>query len=147
MKRGVGAIQLEKASPPPCAGTLPAAIAPTTVPMKNGVITEERAKVAPAARCSFSPSIDLREANPEPRRTIPSTARISGTYKVLKMALKTDGKAVQRTTRMKTSQTWLASQTGVSERWIAIRGSQPFFALPAIRSQKPPPKSAPPKIA
>ena len=48
---------------------------------------------------------------------------------------------------MKISQTWLASQTGVSERWIAIRGRSPFSALPAKRSQKPPPKSAPPKIA
>jgi hypothetical protein len=48
---------------------------------------------------------------------------------------------------MNTSQTWLASQTGVSERWIAARGRSPLWASPAIRSQKPPPKSAPPKIA
>ena len=46
---GSGCSQLEKASPSPPAGTLPAAIAPTTAPMKNGVSTEERAKVAPAA--------------------------------------------------------------------------------------------------
>src|ERR1700744_1309801 len=112
MKRGVGAIQLEKASPPPFAGTLPAAIAPTTVPMKNGVITEERAKVAPAARCSLSPSIDLRKAKPDPRRTTPRTARMCGTYKVLKMAL---------TPVWEANHVWLifiqrclASQTGVS---------------------------------
>ena len=65
----------------------------------------------------------------------------------MKIALKTVGKAVQTTTRMKINQTWLASQTGVSECWIVFRGRSPFSALPAIRSQKPPPKSAPPKIA
>ena len=79
MKSGSGASQVEKASPLPAAGTLPAAIAPTTVPMKNGVTIEERAKVAPAARRSCSPSTDLRKAKPEPRRTIPSTASTSGT--------------------------------------------------------------------
>ena len=47
--------------------------------LKNGVTIEERAKVAPAARRSFSPSIDLRKAKPEPRSTIPSTASTSGT--------------------------------------------------------------------
>ena len=48
---------------------------------------------------------------------------------------------------MKISQTWFASQTGVSERWISARGRSPFSASPAIRSQRPPPKSAPPKTA
>jgi len=47
--------------------------------MKNGVMTEERAKTAPAARRASSPSTELRKAKPEPRRTIPSTARVSGT--------------------------------------------------------------------
>ncbi len=63
------------------------------------------------------------------------------------IAPKASGKAVQRTTRMKISQTWLASQTGVSERSISARGRLPFSASPAIRSQKPAPKSAPPKTA
>jgi hypothetical protein len=62
-------------------------------------------------------------------------------------APKASGKAVQKTTRMKMSQTWFASQTGVRERWISARGRSPFSGPPAIRSQKPPPKSAPPKIA
>ena len=79
IRSGSGWIQLEKGSPPPSAGTLPAAIAPTTVPMKNGVRTEERAKVAPAARRPCKPSIDLRKAKPEPRRTIPIAASASGT--------------------------------------------------------------------
>ncbi len=131
----------------PSAGTLPAAIAPTTVPMKNGVRTEEIAKVAPIARRSRKPTIDLRKAKPAPRRTIPSAARAIGTYSVVKIALKAVGKAVQRTTRTKISQTWLASQTGVNERWIASRGRCPRSSQPATRSQKPPPKSAPPKSA
>ena len=76
---GSGSSQLEKALPSPRAGTLPAAIAPTTVPMKKGVSTEERAKVAPAARRAERPSIDLRKAKPEPRRTIPTAASASGT--------------------------------------------------------------------
>ena len=48
---------------------------------------------------------------------------------------------------MKISQTWFASQTGVSERWIWARGRSPFSASPASRSQSPAPKSAPPKTA
>ena len=76
---GSGSSQDEKASPLPSAGTLPEAIAPTTAPMKNGVSTEERAKVAPAARRAASPSIDLRKAKPEPRRTIPTAASAIGT--------------------------------------------------------------------
>src|SRR3954469_16436874 len=98
MKRGSGASQVEKASPLPSGGTLPAAIAPTTVPMKNGVSSEEIAKVAPIARRSRSPTTDLRKAKPAPRRTIPSAASAIGTYNVVKIALKAGGKAVQRTT-------------------------------------------------
>ena len=41
------------------------------------------------------------------------------------------GNAVQRTTRMKISQTWLASQTGVRECWISTRGRSPLSAFPA----------------
>jgi hypothetical protein len=78
---------------------------------------------------------------------MPKAASVSGTYSVDMIAPKASGKAVQSTTRMKISQTWLASQTGVSERWIRARGRAPFPASPATRSQKPPPKSAPPKIA
>ncbi len=79
MNSGSGASQLEKASPSPPAGTLPSAIAPTTVPMKNGVSTEEMAKVAPRARCASSERIDSRKAKPAPRRTMPKAARVSGT--------------------------------------------------------------------
>ena len=46
-------------------------MAPTTVPMKNGVSSEENANAAPAARCWGSRVISLRKANPAPRSTIP----------------------------------------------------------------------------
>ena len=39
-------------------------MAPTPVPMKNGVSNEEKAKVAPAARCWGSRDSSLRKANP-----------------------------------------------------------------------------------
>ena len=77
-KSGAGASQLETGSPSPEAGTLPTAIAPATVPMKNGVSTEEMAKVAPAARRPPRPLISLRKAKPAPRRTIPTAARARG---------------------------------------------------------------------
>ena len=106
--------------------------------MKNGVSTEERAKVAPIARRYSSRCTDLRKAKPAPRRTIPSAASAIGTYSVVMIAPKASGKAVQRTTRMKISQTWLASQTGVSERWIRARGARPLLVVEA-REQVPEP--------
>ena len=48
---------------------------------------------------------------------------------------------------MKISQTWFASQTGAIEWSMTSRGRSPRFVPPAMRSQKPAPKSAPPKIA
>ena len=57
------------------------------------------------------------------------------------------GNAVHAITRMKISQTWLASQTGLIERWMSPRTRAPLWAEPAVRSQKPAPKSALPKIA
>ena len=45
-------VQLANASPAPSAGTSPAATAPIAAPRKNGVITEESAKVAPEQRAS-----------------------------------------------------------------------------------------------
>ncbi len=57
------------------------------------------------------------------------------------------GKPVQRMTRTKISQTWLASHTGAIERWIMPRTAPPRSAPPAVRSQKPAPKSAPASTA
>ena len=52
-------------------GTRPEAIAPTTVPMKNGVTTEETAKARSAKRWPETVRATLWKANPEPRSTIP----------------------------------------------------------------------------
>ena len=57
------------------------------------------------------------------------------------------GNAVQAMTRQKMSQTWLASQTGLIERWTSPRTRPPRCAPPAVRSQKPAPKSALPRTA
>ena len=51
------------------------------------------------------------------------------------------------TTSTKISQTWLASQTGPMARSMSARGRLPAPAPPAVRSQKPAPKSAPPSSA
>src|SRR5262249_7612107 len=57
------------------------------------------------------------------------------------------GNAVQKMTRSKTSQTWLASHTGVIDSSIRARGARPRWSPPASRSHRPPPKSAPPSTA
>ena len=122
-------------------------MAPITVPMKNGVTSEEKAKAAPAARCRGSGDSSLRNANPAPRSTIPATASHSGSAQVVITAANAAGKPVQKMTRSKTSQTWLASHTGVIDSSISARGSRPRRSPPASRSHRPPPKSAPPSTA
>ena len=82
-----------------------------------------------------------RSANAPPRRMIPMAARKSGSASVEVIEPNARGNAVQRTTRMKMSQTWFASQTGAIERLMRTRSS---MSLPAVRSQMPVPKSAPP---
>ena len=77
MTRGRKPVQLLVGSPSPPAGTSPEAIAPTTVPMKNGVSTDANPKTRLAGR-STGPGRAWRKAKPEPRRTIPSAARASG---------------------------------------------------------------------
>ncbi len=76
---------------------------------------------------------------------IPSAAAVSGMYSVDMTAAKTGEKPVHSTTRTKISQTWLVSHTGPRACSISDRVRRPFSALPANRSQKPPPKSAPAK--
>ena len=139
--------QLVSRSPSPSAGTRPDAIPPTTVPMKNGVSSDDSANIAPNARRCSTGSTALRNAKPAPRRTIPSAASVSGTNSVDMIAANASENAVQSTTRQKISHTWLASHTGASARSISARGRSPRSASPAKRSQKPTPKSAPPKIA
>ena len=78
---------------------------------------------------------------------IPSAARKSGSESVEKIEPKATGNAVQVITSTKISHTWLASHTGLIERWIMPRTRPPRASPPAVRSQKPAPKSAPPSTA
>ena len=128
-------------------GTCPDATAPTTQPRKKGTSTDESANVAPSARASEIVAASPRRANAAPRRMIPTAARNSGTYRVSMIGPKAFGKHVQSTTRTKISQTWLASQTGPIERLMSPRTRAPRSAPPAVRSQNPAPKSAPPSTA
>lgn len=78
---------------------------------------------------------------------MPNRAMTIGIHNVVITAANAAGNAVQRMTRMNTSQTWLASQTAVTERSITSRGPVPRRSPTASRSQTPPPKSAPPVTA
>ena len=128
-------------------GTRPPAIAPTTVPRKNGVSTDDAPNtVVESARPRARRAV-CWNAKPAPRRTIPNAARLSGMNSVEKMASKADGKPVHRTTSTKISQTWFASHTGPIAQSISARGRRPRSPPPASRLQKPAPKSAPPKTA
>src|SRR6185369_6056563 len=144
----VGLIQLLHGSPAtPPAGMRPEAIAPTTAPIQNGTITDADANAAPKLRFELVFVTVLRNANPAPRSTIPSAAIVSGTNTVSVIDAYASGKHVHRTTHVKISHTWLASHTGPIACSITDRGRAPRSAPPAIRSQKPAPKSAPPNTA
>ena len=139
--------QLVTASPAALpTGTRPEAIAPTTVPKKNGVTTDETAKARSARRCPETVRATLWKANPEPRSTIPSAARLIGMKRVDMIDPKASEKAVHRTTSTKISQTWFASQTGPIDQSMSSRARSPRSPREAS-AQKPAPKSAPPKSA
>ena len=127
--------------------TRPDAIPPSTAPKKNGISTEAEANSAPSTRASLIVAAWPRSANAVPRKMIPIAARKSGICSVEKIEPNAVGKAVQTITSTKISQTWLASQTGAIERWIIPRRRPPRAAPPAVRSQKPAPKSALPSTA
>src|ERR687894_645055 len=64
----VGLSQLPTRSPAAMpGGTRPLAMAPATVPRKNGVSREEKANVAPNNRCRDTSVLTLRNANVAPR--------------------------------------------------------------------------------
>jgi hypothetical protein len=86
-------------------GTRPPATAPTTVPRKNGVSTEASPKSLSASNRPRARRALWWNANPDPRRTTPSAARLSGMNNVEKIASKADGKPVQSMTSTKISQT------------------------------------------
>ena len=119
-------------------GTRPPAIAPTTVPMKKGVRIELTPKSSWAASRPRARRAVWWNAKPEPRSTIPSAARLSGMNSVEKIASNAGEKPVQRTTRTKISQTWLASQTGPIAESISSRGRRP---LAAAGQQAPEPRA------
>ena len=80
----VGLIQLPHGSPAtPPAGILPDAIAPTTAPRQYGTSTDDAAKAAPKFRLELVRVTVLRNANPEPRRTIPIAAMVNAFEKEL----------------------------------------------------------------
>src|SRR5258708_6393549 len=87
-------------SPYPPAGTRPEAIAPATVPRKNGVISDEAAKIAPKSLACAYVSAYLRNAKPAPRSTIPASASIIGVNSVVMAAAKATGNPVHHITRM-----------------------------------------------
>jgi hypothetical protein len=125
-------------------GTRPEAIPPTAAPSEKGTSTEERAKTAPSVRASRIVAACPRSTNAVPRKMMPSAAMKRGIVSVDISEPKATGKAVQTITSTKMSQTWLASHTGLMERWTIPRMRPPREAPPAVRSQKPAPKSAPP---
>ncbi len=140
IKIETGFSQLDHGSPAALpTGTRPDAIAPTTVPMKNGVITDEAANRCSAKLRSLGRFTTSWKANPEPRRTIPSAARHSGMNRVDITASKATEKAVHNTTRMKISQTWLASHTGPIAESISRRARS--AALAAAADQRPEPRA------
>ena len=128
-------------------GTRPEAIPPIAAPKKNGISTEEKANTAPSTRASLIVAAWPRSANAIPRKITPSAARNSGIESVDMSDPNATGNAVQTITSTKISHTWLASHTGLIERWIMPRTRPPRSAPPAVRSQKPAPKSALPNTA
>ena len=131
-------IQLSQGSPAtPPAGTRPDAIAPATAPKQNGTSTDEIANAAPKLRRDDVRNTSLRNAKLEPRSTMPSAARLSGTNSVSMIEPNASGKHVHSTTRTKISQTWFASHTGPIEWSTTARGCLPFSAPPAIEIPEP----------
>src|SRR5579883_1284664 len=128
-------------------GTRPEAMPPATAPRKKGVSTEAAANTQPSALLEAGSCTALRKAKAEPRRMTPTATAVRGTYMVEAMEAKAEGKPVHRTTRAKISHTWLASHTGPMECSILARMRSPLADRPALRSQKPAPKSAPPSRA
>ena len=144
----MGLTQLLHGSPAlPLGGTRPDAMAPATAPMQNGTSTDDVANAAPKLRWLDVRVTSLRKAKLEPRNTMPNAASESGTNSVSVIDANASGNPVHSTTRQKMSQTWFASHTGPIEWLMTGRGAPPARAPPAVRSQNPAPKSAPPNSA
>ena len=127
--------------------TRPEAMPPSAAPRKNGISTDDSANSAPRKRASLIVAAWPRSAKAAPRKMIPIAARKSGIESVENSDPKATGNAVHTITSTKISQTWFASHTGLIERWIIPRTRPPRSVPPAVRSQKPAPKSALPSTA
>src|ERR1044072_2482276 len=97
-------------------------MAPATAPMQYGTRIDEDAKAAPKFRRDDVRCTSLRNAKLEPRRTMPSAARLRGTKRVSVIEANAAENAVHRTTSVKISHTWLASQTGPIDAWMSCLG-------------------------
>ena len=95
----VGLIHEPSWSPYPAAGTRPEAIAPATVPRKNGAISDDPAKIAPNNLAWLNVSAYLRNAKLAPRNTIPASASIKGTNRVVIAAANAAGNPVHQITK------------------------------------------------
>ncbi len=93
-------------------GTRPDAMPPSAAPSMNGVTSDEMPNAAVSTRLRPAFWAILRNANPEPRTTIPIPARMIGTNSVFMIEPNASLNAVQHTMAAKISQTLLASQTG-----------------------------------
>ena len=102
---------------------------------RTGSAPTTSANSAPSTRASLIVAAWPRSANAVPRKMIPIAARKSGIESVEKIEPKATGNAVHTITSTKISQTWLASQTGLIERWIIPR--TPAAALGAAGGQVP----------
>ena len=134
-----GLSQLVTASPAALpTGTRPEAIAPTTVPMKNGVSSEKtpeeplgEAPVAELAGELVEREAGAAQDDPERRQ---AQRDEQGRHDRLEGRPRTP---VHSTTRTKISQTWFASQTGPIAQ--SIRPARARAALAAAGEQRPEP--------
>ena len=105
----------------------------------NGVTIDEIPNEAESTRLRPAFWAILRNANPEPRTTIPTPARMIGMNSVFMIDPNAWLNAVQQTMAAKINQTLLASQTGAMAWSMSPRGRSPRLVPPASRSQKPAP--------
>src|ERR1700758_3435707 len=126
----VGLTQEPIGSPYPPAGTRPDAVAPATVPRKNGVTTDEAAKIV-LKNLAFSKVAEyLRNAKLAPRKRIPAKASMSGMNSVVIAAAKAVGKAVHHVNSTKISHTLLAAHTRALLWPTSVRVSLPLTPPP-----------------
>ena len=116
-------------------GTRPEATAPATVPMKNGVSTDESANAPVARRRPRSRARDPLEGEARATQHDPERREAERDEQGRHDRREGLGKAVHSTTSTKISQTWFASQTGPIAQ--SIRARARLAALAAAGHQRP----------